>query len=75
MGKTYTPVKFFSDEIKVNVHSATRQEHLGIISIRDFANGNPVRLDQCEDTGEYLMWVGRMGDPDYYFAVGPESYE
>lgn len=70
MSKSYTPIMFFSDEIEVDAHSATYPEHLGHTSIRYFADGQPVSLSQCDETGEYLVEKGKY--PNIVFMEGQE---
>lgn len=72
MGKTYTPVPFFDEQIRIDSHSATKAWHLGRITILEFANGQPVSLACCEETGELLVQCGRMGEKGYRFMQGPE---
>ena len=70
MSKSYTPIPFFSDEIEINAHSATYREQLGHISVREFADGSPVSLSQCEETGDFLIKKGKY--PNIIFVEGPE---
>ena len=40
-----TPIPFFSDEITLDVHSATERAHVGQhVSVQEFAAGEPVAL-------------------------------
>jgi len=70
MSKSYTPIMFFSDEIEINAHTARFPEHLRHISIREFADGQPVKLSQCNETGDYLVERGRY--PNIVFIEGQE---
>ena len=72
MGKTYTPVLFFDDHIRIDAKDATLRHHLGPITILEFANGEAVRLNVCEETGEFLVQCGTMGQKGYRFIQGPE---
>lgn len=68
MGKTLTPIPFFSDAIKIKPHTATEAHHLGReVSIREFAAGRPVALYKVEETGEL------SAETDTRFMEGPES--
>lgn len=44
-----TPVSFFSEDIKINVHSAMDVNHLKLMTIGEFSNGEPVSLYQNGD--------------------------
>lgn len=56
MGKSYKPLKFFLDTITIVAHSATAEEHLSVpVTVRDFAGGEPVRLSECQETGDFLL--------------------
>lgn len=70
MSKSYTSIMFFSDEIEIDAHSASNAWHLGHISIREFADGDPVKLSQCVETNEYLVEKGRY--PNIEFIEGQE---
>ena len=60
-------IPFFSDEIKVNPHSATDAKHLcRPISLREFSQGQPVALYEHEN-GELLARL-KSGQ----FIEGPE---
>lgn len=61
------PIMFFSDEISIRPHTATRASHLSRpVTIREFAAGGQVRL--FETGGE--MHVERLGGG---FMTGPEA--
>jgi len=72
MGYTTTMIPFFSDEIELDVHSASYPEYLGHTSIRSFAEavGGPVSLERRDDNGEYIVSSGKY--PDIVFMSGPE---
>ena len=72
MGKSLTPIMFFSDEITIVPHTATGAEYLGKkVSISEFAAGRPCSLDRCEENGEYVVYVRTpMGRE---FMEGPEA--
>ena len=72
MGYSTKPILFFSDEIVINVHTATKAQHLRPISIAEFANGRPVYLEQRDDNKEYIVSCGKY--PDIEFIQGPELY-
>lgn len=72
MGKIYTPIMFFDEQIRIDAHSATERHHLGRITILEFANGEAVRMSECAETGEYLVECGHMGQPGYRFMQGRE---
>jgi hypothetical protein len=56
MGTSLKPVLFFSDEITIEPHTATHAKHLGrAISIRQFVGEQRARLEQVEETGDYLV--------------------
>lgn len=66
-------VSFFVDTIKIIPHSATNGNHLSRpVSIREFADGEPVRLLETEN-GELLCEKGAGGTPGYKFIEGPEA--
>jgi len=68
-----TPINFFVDTITLDVHTATKKEHVGRkVSIAEFANGNPVSLYKLED-GELFAVVNnkRLPGPNR-FIQGPE---
>ena len=72
MGKSYTPIMFFNDDIKIAAHSATFARHLARpISIGEFADGSEVRVFKCDETGEYSIRKGRL--PNQVFMEGPEA--
>ena len=69
MGYSITSIPFFTDDITITPHSASKAEHLGkALSIREFCNGHPCRLLLNEDTGEYTFEL-----LDKTFATGPEK--
>jgi len=70
VGKSYTVIPFFSDEIEIDAHSATYGHQLGHISIREFADGDPIKLSQCNETDDYLIQKGEY--PDITFIEGQE---
>ena len=70
MSKSYTPIAFFSDEIEIDAHSATHGYQLGHISVREFADSQPVKLSQCNETGDYLIERGKY--PNIEFVEGQE---
>ena len=68
MGHSLTHVGFFSDEIKINPHTATLAEHLGKpISIRKFAKNQPCSLQKRDDNGEFIVTRYFSGE----FIEGP----
>lgn len=67
MGTTLKPIPFFSDQIELDVHTATFGMHMGHTAICHFCEGQPVSLYQIEETGEY--YVKRA---DGAFMQGPE---
>ena len=70
MGKSYTPITFFSDTIEIVPHTCTHAEHIDRpVSIAEFADGRPVSLSVCDETGEYFCEVA--GD-SFDFMEGPE---
>ena len=72
MSKTYTAVMFFDENITIDSHSATEVRHLGEVTIAEFAREEPCTVAACEENGELLVQVGRMGHPGYRFMQGPE---
>ena len=72
MAKTWTPINFFDDHIRIDATDATLRHHLGPVTILEFANGEPVSLNVCEETGEFLVQCGRMGEKGYRFMQGRE---
>lgn len=71
MGRTYTPISFFLDDISITAHSATAAEHLDVpVTVGDFANGDPVSLWKREENGDYMLKT--VGFP-LRFIEGPES--
>lgn len=71
MGKSYTPVLFYTGDIKIDAHSASLVEDLGVRSIDEFCAGKPVRLSRI-DNGELLAEQGCQPQADYKFMEGPE---
>jgi len=75
MGKSYTPVLFYTGDIKIDAHSASLADDLGVRTIDEFACGKPVRVSRI-DNGELLVESGRANDPSpwdsYKFMEGPE---
>lgn len=68
MGTTMTPVAFFSEDITLIPHTATKAGHIDRpVSIKEFAAGRPVSLYTVEETGDYL--VRTIGNE---FMEGPE---
>ena len=55
MGYSVKAIPFFTDDIELDVHTATYPEHLGHTSIRDFCAGEACSLEQVEETGEYIV--------------------
>ena len=56
MGRILKTVPFFSDELTLFPNTAHRAEYLNRpVSIREFAGGLRVRLQQDENTGEYVV--------------------
>jgi hypothetical protein len=56
MGTSLKPILFFSDTITIEPHTATYAKHVGTpISIRQFAGEQRVRLEQVEETQEYVV--------------------
>lgn len=71
MGKTYTIPTFFDADITIVPHSATHARHLGReVTIEQFAQGRPVKLLICDETGELTAQCGQY--PDIEFIEGPE---
>jgi hypothetical protein len=55
MGYSTRSVPIFTDNITLDVHTATYVEHLlSEISLAYFADGQPLALDQVCETGEYI---------------------
>ena len=66
MGYSLKPVPFFTDDIAIIPHSATRASLIGKrVSIRLFAGNKPVSLSIRDDNGEYVV------ETDRDFMVGP----
>lgn len=70
MGRSLTAVPFFTDDIIIHPHTSSRADFLRPISIREFANGQPVYLYRVEETGEYNCRRGAF--PCVTFIEGPE---
>jgi len=66
MGKTYKPILFFDENIKLLPNSATTVKHLRPITLKQFANGKPIKLSQCIETGDYIA------ESENGFIEGPE---
>lgn len=50
MGTTLKPVPFFSDEIALDVDTASKVEHVGRhVTLREFAQGGPLALYRIEE--------------------------
>lgn len=61
MGTTTETVRFFSDEITLKPHTASRADLIGQpVSLRQFAAGRPITLERITDSnnpdaiGEYI---------------------
>lgn len=61
MGTCTESVTFFSDEITIRPHTASRAEYIGQpVSLRQFANGRPITLERItsannpDNIGEYI---------------------
>jgi hypothetical protein len=61
MGYSVKSIPFFSDAIELDVHTATYAQDLGHTALCHFANGSPLRLEQVEETGEYIATRTRDG--------------
>lgn len=59
MGYPSKSIPFFTDTIILNVHSASLVKDLGHTSIKTFADGRPVSLEQNTHTGEYIVRCGQ----------------
>ena len=80
MGTTTRSIKFFSDKITIRPHTATHYKDIDrAISIREFAAGRPVSLEQIDSAndpamiGEYIVRACVRGT--WYvqdFIQGPE---
>lgn len=66
-------IPFFTTDIKIKVHSATREEHVNrIMTIEEFANGAPVSLYELENGDLFCVVPNkRLPGPDR-FIEGPE---
>jgi len=53
------PINFFSDEITIDVHTASDVKYIkrGKVSVREFADGDPVSLYELGN-GDYLLRKG-----------------
>lgn len=76
MSRTLIPIKFFTDDITIEPHTATAREHIGRpVTLREFAEGTPLSLYKIEETGEYHVTNGQFliapGMPKV-FMEGPE---
>ena len=69
MGTSTKPVTFIDVNVKLDVHSATNPEHLGEITVEQFANGSPISVETILETGELLI-TKKGGD----FIQGPIVY-
>ena len=77
---THTKIRFFSDEITLDPHTASSAEYLGRpIRLREFAGEKPISLERIDDgpaAGEYI--ARRFGFLGGYYGVaeawlqGPE---
>ena len=68
-------IPFFTDEIELDVHSATHAHHLGHTSIKYFAEWvypEPIRLEQRNDNNEFIVSSGAPGSATFAFMAGPE---
>lgn len=54
MGTTTVSIPFFSDQIELDVHSATYAEHIGHTALCHFAAGQRLSLEEIQETGEYI---------------------
>ena len=85
MGTTTHSIKFFSDEITIRPHTATHLRDIDRpVSIREFAAGRPVSLEQIDSAnnpamiGEYIVrafdWGGDIRGTWHRqdFIQGPE---
>lgn len=56
MGVSLKRIPFFADDIAIVPHTATDREHVNKrITIRSFADGQPVCLDRVMETDEYVV--------------------
>lgn len=67
MGQTLISIPFWTDDIKVHPHSATKAEHLRPITLREFVGSQRAVLRRIEETGEYHCYR-----QDGAFIEGPE---
>jgi len=78
MGYSTVSIPFFDPSITIKPHSATNAKWLGKkVSIEKFSKGsNRVRLEQVQETGEYIVYAGKVSDScyskDWEFMQGPE---
>ena len=63
-------IPFFSDQIELDVHTASYGYNIRQISIAEFSNGRPVKLEQRDDNQEYIVSCGKY--PDIDFIQGQE---
>jgi len=54
MGISTKAVHIFQDLITLDVHTGTHAEHLARITLAQFAQGQPLALDQVIENGEYI---------------------
>lgn len=74
MGKTLTPIMFFSDEITIVPHTATHAKFIDRkVSVAEFAAGSLCKLLKVEGTDEYVFTKGTLGTPSGEFVEGPEA--
>lgn len=67
MGKSVKSIPFFEDTIKINAHTASAANLIGPVTIRRFAAGQCVKLEQVQETGELVATRS-----DGAFIHGPE---
>ena len=67
MGTTTKTISFFSDEITIRPHSASKAEYLDrAVTLREFAAGRPITLEQItsannpDTIGEYIARAGEI---------------
>ena len=67
MGTTTKTISFFSDEITIRPHSASKAEWLErAVTLREFAAGRPITLEQITSAnnpdaiGEYIARAGTI---------------
>jgi len=77
MGYSTQSIPFFDEKITIRPHSATQAKWLNKkVSIAQFSKGkNRVRLEQVQETGEYIVFAGQVSDScynkDWEFMQGP----